>query len=237
MPDGYIYGPVSCRLCFHSAEQTLALRDWRLRNNPGYYGSSDPEILILVFSKGANQNRASDQGNFDEIAFAGARQRLKTVLETLKIMPSDRSIDDLMTGYEKQFGVASLVRCGLGKMKDGMCKTSGDVIPSAFTNAPTLSVIQRCARAFLKKLPERIKLVVLLGTGDNYISKTQSLFSELYPDYSSVNPVAFRADGALWVYAAHPSPGNGHLGSWAAAGMDNPSGRKRILALQALENA
>lgn len=237
MLDGYQHGPQECRLCFPSNESTLAVGDWRLQNNPGYYGSSNPEILVLGFSKGANQNKVASRGDFDKIAFAGARHRLKTVLETLKIMPVDRGIDALMTAKEPSFGVASLVRCSFCKMKNGVCKTSGDVIPSAFTNAATLAVIQRCATTFLGKLPSRVRLVVLLGTADSYINKTRAIFSKLYADFTSVNPAAFRAGGALWVYAAHPSPGNGHFDAWVSAEVGNPSGQKRIHALAALKDA
>ena len=237
MSDGYIHGPIQCRACYSGSEPTLVLGDWRLHNNPGYYGSSDPEILVLGFSKGANQNKVAEEGNFDKIAFAKARHRLKAVLETLNVMPSDRGIDALMTVRESKFGVASLVRCSFCKMKGRTCKTSGDVIPSAFTNTSTLPIIQRCAATFLGKLPKRVKLVVLLGTGDSYITKTKAIFSKLYSDYSTINPVAFRAGGALWLYAAHPSPGNGHFDSWVSAGTENPSGQKRIFALQALSHA
>jgi hypothetical protein len=199
--------------------------------------SADPEIIVLGFSKGANQNKVAQQGNFDKVAFANARHRLQAVLKTLKIMPSDRSIDALMTAQEKEFGVASLVRCSFCKMKDGVCKTSGDVIPSAFSNVSTLKIIERCASTFLVKLPKKVKLVVLLGTSDSYIKKTKQIFSGLYSDFSPINDCAFRAGGTLWVYAAHPSPGNGHFDSWVSAGIDNPSGKKRDLALKALGHA
>jgi hypothetical protein len=234
MAEGYTHGPQQCRACFRSTEETLILDDWRLQNNPGYYGSKDPEIIVLGFSKGANQNKVALQGDFDNVAFAKARNRLKSVLETLNVMPKNRSIDSLMTAKEDEFGVASLVRCSFGKMKNGICKTSGDVIPSAFTNKATLAIIQRCSSKFLGKLPSRVRLVILLGTSDSYITKTKSIFSALYDDYLSINACAFRAGGALWVYAAHPSPGNGHFDSWLSAGLDNSSGQKRILALQAL---
>ena len=147
--EGYIHGPQSCRACFVGQEETLAIGDWRLQNNPGYYGSADPEIIVLGFSKGANQNKVAQQGNFDKVAFANARHRLQDVLKTLKIMPSNRGIDSIMTGQEKEFGVASLVRCSFCKMKNGVCKTSGDVIPSAFSNSSTLKIIERCARISL----------------------------------------------------------------------------------------
>lgn len=235
MSIGYAHGPGNCRKCFTDSESTLALGDWRLVNNPGYYGSSDPEILVLGFSKGANQNRVAAKGNFDEIAFAKARHRLTAVLDALKVMPADRGIDDLMTAREKKFGIASLVRCSFCKMKGGTCKTSGDVIPSAFTNVSTLEIIQRCTSTFLGNLSTSVRLVILLGTQEAYINKTKLAFMEIYPDFRSLNPVAFRGGGALWIYAAHPSPGNGHFESWISSGKDNPSGRKRIAALEALD--
>jgi len=234
LTQGYIHGPQNCRACFDSENETLILGDWRLQNNPGYYGSTNPEIIVLGFSKGANQNKVAQLGNFDKVAFANARHRLQAVLQTLKIMPFDRNIDSLMTAQEKEFGVASLVRCSFCKMKNGVCKTSGDVIPSAFSNVSTLKIIERCASTFLAKLPKTVKLVVLLGTSDSYIKKTNQIFSRLYSDFSSINDCAFHAGGALWIYAAHPSPGNGHFDSWVSAGIENSSGKKRDLALRAL---
>ncbi len=232
--ERYVHGPIQCRLCFNGAERTLELGDWRLHNNPGYYGSTNPRVLVLGFSKGANQNRVAEDGDFDKIAFAKARHRLQSILEVLKFMPSDRDIDHLMTAKEREFGVASLVRCSFYKIKNGECKTSGDVIPSAFSNASTLAIIQRCASTFLQRLPEGVKLVLLLGTADRYIKKTRAIFGKLYPDFSSVNPVAFRAGGALWLYVAHPSPGNGHFDAWLSGGAENPSAQKRSLAQAAL---
>lgn len=237
MSTAYAHGPKQCRLCFSSTEATLSLGDWRLHNNPGYYGSSTPSTLVLGFSKGATQNRAAEAGNFDKVAFAGARHRLETVLAVLGLMPRDRSIDDLMTAREREFGVASLVRCSFCKMKGGECNTSGDVIPSAFTNADTVRIIERCAATHLKTLPPSVRRVVLLGTADAYIKKTKAIFSGMYANFSSVNEVAFRAGGALWVYAAHPSPGNGHFESWASGAQANASARKRMLAQRALADA
>lgn len=237
MSSPYSHGPQQCRLCFNNTETKLSLGDWRLQNNPGYYGSSAPSTLVLGFSKGANQNRAATAGDFDKVAFAGARHRLQTVLTVLGLMPSDRSIDHLMTGRERDFGVASLVRCSFCKMKNGECKTSGDVIPSAFTNPVTLNIIQRCTTTHLRALPPTVKRVLLLGTADAYIKKTKAILSRLYTDSSPVNEVAFRAGGVLWVYVAHPSPGNGHFESWVSGEPENPSARKRALAQLALADA
>ena len=112
-------------------------------------------------------------------------------------------------------------------MKNGECKTSGDVIPSAFTDADTLAIIERCVATHLKTLPPSVKRVVLLGTADAYIKKTRTIFGRLYSNYTQVNEAAFRAGDALWVYAAHPSPGNGHFESWISGPPENVSARKR----------
>src|SRR5579859_3630689 len=134
-----------------------------------------------------------------------------------------------MTAQEREFGFASLVRCSL----DNRNKTSG-IIPSALANPSIRTIIKRCAGTFLGQIPASVRLVVLLGTTDVSIAKTQALFSVLFSNYSNINQVAFRAGSALWVYATHPSGGNGHFEEWISGGNDTPSGRKRILALEAL---
>lgn len=234
MTQGYSHGPISCRTCYLGSETVMELGDWRLHNNPGYYGSSSPEILVLGFSKGANQNKTAERGDFDKVAFAKARHRLQEVLEVLGIMPRDKSIDALMTATEKTFGVASLVRCSFCKMKQGSCKTSGDVIPSSFANSATLKIIETCSKKYLGALPGSTKLVVLLGTSETYIKKTKELIQRLYNDFNPVNHVSFFAGGALWLYATHPSPGNGYFRAWVDKGVEDQSGNKRILAQQAL---
>lgn len=234
MTQGYSHGSLSCRDCFTGKEAIMKFGDWRLHNNPGYYGSSSPEILVLGFSKGANQNKTAAEGNFDKIAFAKARHRLQEVLETLGIMPRNRGIDDLMTAKEKTFGVASLVRCSFCKIKDGSCKTSGDVIPSSFTNKATLKIIETCSKKYLGILPSSTRLVVLLGTSETYIKKTKGMIQRLHIDFKPVNHVSFFTGRALWLYATHPSPGNGYFKAWVNKGADDQSGNKRILAQQAL---
>jgi hypothetical protein len=231
----YLHGKTTCRDCFTGSEQIMHFGDWRLHNNPGYYGSSSPEILILGFSKGANQNKVAETGDFDRVAFANARQRLQEILENLSLMPKDRHIDALMTANEKTFGVASLVRCSFGKMVDGKCLTSGTVIPSSFTNTSTLKVIEHCADKFLGTLPQCVRVVVLLGTSDTYIKKTTALIKRLHSNsFKPINDVSFLANGALWIYATHPSPGNGHFTSWTNNDYNDRAGKKRILAQEAL---
>ena len=156
-------------------------------------------------------------------------------LETHGLMPSDRGIDHLISAEETEFGFASLVRCSLCRMDGGRCTTSGDVIASAFRSAGTRSIIKRCAGTYLGRLPASLKRVLLLGTADGYVANAMSIVSELYGDFAPVNEVAFRAGGAMWLFAAHPSPGNGHFQARVSGEADKAPGRKRVLAPRSTE--
>lgn len=234
MVKSFTHGPNDCRFCFPSQSNTLEIGDWKLTNNPGYYGAKEPTILILGFSKGANQNKAAELGDFDKIAFSGARHRLQKILETFGIMPKDRDIHHLMTAREVSFGVASLVRCSFCKLKNGRWVTSGDVIPSAFSNNSTRGIIESCAKTFLSDLPRNTRMVILLGTADSYIRSTKEIFRKIYSDFRELNQVSFMAGNALWVYAAHPSPGNGHFESWVSHDPGNSSGKKCLEAMETI---
>jgi hypothetical protein len=207
--------------------------DWVLRTNPGYWGSTNPEVVVLGFSKGANQIRAAISGDFDGIAFAGARPRLKQVLTTLGLLAHDEDIDQALTASGRKLGVASLLRCGLSREVGGKLKTSGDVIKRAVKDSWARQTISRCIRHHLPQLPLSVRKVVLLGNDDDYVDAVKSMVSEAFADYREVNRMAFRARGITWVFAAHPSPLNGHFPRWIA-GEEDVQGHKCQLACVAL---
>jgi hypothetical protein len=231
---GYTHGWIDCRQCFTDEKDTQSVGDFLLLNNPGYSGSSTPSVLVLGFSKGATQIESARQADFDQVAFAGMRARLQKILTRLDLMPEDRDIDELMTAKEKVFGFTSLVRCSLCKMKGEACLTSGAVVTASFTASHTYRIIQRCAMTFLTHPPESLQQVILLGTNKVYIEKTKHLFVQLFPDFESINPVAFRVRGAIWVYVAHPSKANGCFQAWMDAEAIRPSGKKCRLAIEGL---
>lgn len=51
-----------CRACHAPGLDVRVVGDWHLRANPGYWGSSAPETLVLGFSKGATQIGAANLG-------------------------------------------------------------------------------------------------------------------------------------------------------------------------------
>lgn len=128
----YSHGWQPCRACHLANTEVTQAGDWQMRANPRYWGSANPRVLILGFSKGANQIAAASSGSFDAVAFARARPRLKQVLDALGIDLGGQSIDSALTAAGgDRFCAASLVRCGLSKMVDGKLKTSGALMTRA----------------------------------------------------------------------------------------------------------
>lgn len=210
---------------------------WHLRANPGYWGASAPKVLVLGFSKGATQLTAAASGDFDGVAFAGMRSRLKQVLETLGLDLGGQSIDEALSAGSRVLGAASLIRCGLSFERDGKLETSGTIMPKAANAAFTRQVMRTCVAKHLDPLPTSVESVVLLGTTDAYIKGVKSLMHAHFGDYREINEVAFAAQGRTWVFVAHPSPANGEFKQWLAGDPSSASGRKQRLAVQALGTA
>lgn len=230
------HGWQACRAC-HAPGQDLHIEnEWHLRANPGYWGSSSPKILVLGFSKGANQIAAAASGDFDGVAFVKMRLRLQQVLDTLGIDLEGQTIDQALSAEGRVLGAASLIRCGLSLMKDGKLVTSGTIMPMAARSPFTRHVMATCVSHHLYPLPVSVQTVVLLGTTDAYVKSVKDLMRGRFSDYRDINHVVFSAQGRLWVFAAHPSPANGEFGNWLSGDASTASGRKRLLALQALGN-
>jgi hypothetical protein len=85
LPHGKIY----CHDCFKgSRSQIKPHPKWLLRNDPGAWGSQQPAILILGFSKGATQTDIYQHGSFDDIAFGGVQTRcnLTNILHSVNLL-------------------------------------------------------------------------------------------------------------------------------------------------------
>ncbi|MBB3277332.1 hypothetical protein [Pseudoxanthomonas sp. OG2] len=228
------HGWQPCRACHQAGQEVRVEGDWHLRANPGYWGAQAPKVLVLGFSKGATQIAAAVGGQFDAVAFAGMRPRLKAVLDGLGLDLNGQSIDEALSASGRVLGAASLIRCGLSVMEQGQLKSSGTIMPKAAKAAFPLQAMKMCIGRHLKPLPESVETVVMLGTTDAYVKGVKGLMREQFPDYQDFNDVAFRAQGRTWVFASHPSGANGTFGEWVAGDGSTESGRKRLLALAAL---
>ncbi len=228
------HGWQPCRACHQAGEDVRIEGDWHLRANPGYWGAPAPRVLVLGFSKGATQIAAAAGGQFDAVAFAGMRPRLKAVLDGLGLDLDGQTIDQALTASGRVLGAASLIRCGLSVMENGQLRSSGTIMPKAAKAPFPLQAMKTCIGRHLNPLPESVETVVMLGTADAYLKGVKGLMREQFSDYQDINDVAFRAQGRTWVFASHPSGANGTFGEWVAGDGSTESGRKRLLALAAL---
>jgi hypothetical protein len=238
------HGPIVCRKCWptNHVGNEFTTSDQRIRivNDPGAWGSQDPAILVLGISKGFTQAREFADGEFDSVPFKNCRPRLRDVLAAVGLMNSDADIDNCMTSSEMDFAWGSVVRCSLSGRKTSEREFSAgtpDVLP-AFKHNEAAPFLRGCMREYLMNLPDRTRTVVLLGNGDRYVDTIAHELQRMYgSQYSRLNYVAHKTGDRVWVHVAHPSPGNGHFGTFIDGAIDTTQGLKRKLAQDALSVA
>lgn len=234
------HGPITCRCCFVGTEADSQMRGkWKVVNDPGAWGSGDPEIVLLGFSKGFTQADAYRTRPFDDVPFRDMRARLTAALQAVHILEQNETVDEKMRASERRIAFGSLVRCSLSRLNDksGRMECTGQVMPKAFSEE-VAPVVRRCAETYLRGLPSRTKLVLMLGTTDEYIRCCKQLIKSLYGDqFRDVNEVGYRTDQVHWVHISHPSRSNGHHSDWVSGTPDTKTGNKRLLAEKVIQSS
>jgi hypothetical protein len=211
------HGPISCTSCFPHGfvpSGSLVADGWRIDNNPGYWGSSEPEVLVLGFSKGANQSRSMP---FDQVAFNNARSNLREILTALRIVGPADDIDACFTSAGTKLGFASIIRCGLGmEIEPGKYATSGDVVRTAVSpGSPVRKFFDNCTRRFLGALPKSVITVVFLGLDRPYVEAVYERMKELHPSIRRLSELAYSTEMTTFVHVVHPSPlATSHRQNW-----------------------
>jgi hypothetical protein len=226
------HGRLACRRCFADDCDTQILSKWQIVNDPGAWGSANPEIVVLGFSKGFTQANAYRSGRFEDIPFKDMRPRLTEALIAIGVLKSTEKVGEKMVASELRFAFGSLVRCSLSRMnqKTGRLECTGQVMPKAFVEEVS-GIVRRCAETFLVNLPPSARLVLMLGTTDSYIRGCKSLIKSIYgKDYTELNEVGYRTGRLCWAHISHPSPLNGHHGNWLDGRASTKPGQKRKLA-------
>ncbi len=225
------HGPVNCNYCFPAGSApgcTVEFGGWRVANNPGYWGATEPEILVLGFSKGANQRSTLA---FDQIAFHNARGNLAEILTALDMLAPDADINVCFSAAEKKLGFASVVRCGLGKEAEqsGKYATSGDVVRAAIAGgSPVRRFFDACTEQFLKVLPPSLRVVVFLGLDEPYVEAIFQRMSELHPNVRRVSDLAYATNSVTFVHVIHPSPlATSHRQAWLLNGSGGLADKRR----------
>jgi len=229
------HGPIACRRCFTDAAPQRDLGPWRVVNDPGAWGSSAPEILVLGFSKGFTQAALARTGRFEDIPFAKMRPRLTEVLRVLGVLGPDETVDARMVASERRLAFGSLVRCSLSRLNEasGKRECTGPIMTKAFAEAQAAPIVRRCAETHLQQLPASVRLVLMLGTGDAYIEGCRGVVRSLHgPRFAPLNPVAYRTGTTVWVHVSHPSGMNGYHSAWMRGDPAEKQGQKRLLAMK-----
>ena len=229
------HGRIACRRCFASDEQSQTVGKWRMVNDPAAWGSANPTVLLLGFSKGFTQADAFRTRRFEDVPFKDMRTRLTEELQLLGIIGKSETVDQKMVSTEIEIGFGSFVRCSLSRINTkGKLVCSGEVMPKAFSEEIMVHV-ETCARTYLARLPATVKLVLLLGTTDTYMKGCRSIIQSLYGDgFAQINDVSYRTGDIVWVHVSHASRMNGHHSTWMSGDSSTKPGQKRNLAMDAI---
>lgn len=253
MKDLPAHGRLNCRDCFQTSETVITPHPkWKLRNDPGAWGSTNPSIMVVGFSKGTTQSNIYATGTFDDVAFGGekTRRNLTNILRKAKLLSDSEISDDKIKATEQHFSFTSLVRCSCARIdekeskKNGrdVYKTSGELIVKSFSEIP--DIIDKCSQKYLSNLPNSVKLVCFLGVTDTYIKKCKKVIRSLYPSgFNEIDAVTYKTQNFLCVHLTHPSKGNGTIDAWLntdltdskASNRKKASARKREMAIKSIE--
>jgi hypothetical protein len=219
--NSYEHGPQPCRRCFTenlawNSPETQKFEagrngQWKLRANPGYWGSPNPEILVLGFSKGPSQNVLIDSGiPFEQVPFNDdhrqMRPNLRQLLQVVGLIDERTDFDRLFEPSERRFGFASLIRCSVtiwdGKDWKG---AEGNILGRTIAARPRF--VSECAMTHLKgRIPDSVRLIVMLGANKTYVPNVMKLLGGRSFEGNAGISYAYSALGRTVVHVPHPSP-------------------------------
>lgn len=229
------HGRIACARCFAGradwGRSAIEENGWILENNPMAWGSSDPEILVLGFSKGVRQSGLNLSMPFEEIAFAGMRGRLAECLASLGLLPTDRPFDHLFRASEPAFAFGSLIRCSVSHLPAGSDKPSksGEIIKALANRREGTDWVGNCVAAFLRDLPPRLRLVVLMSNEGDYVEACFERIGRVRPALRRINEVAYADDRVMFVHIAHCSGTSvSHQQKWVARAAGRQGDKARL---------
>lgn len=214
------HGRVSCNKCFKSKpvfNQTESIEgDWKITYNPLAWGNTEPEIVVLGFSKGPNAKTALKTKKHDEVAYDGGRQNVGKILAHIGLIDgcstSDdfrHRIDELIAEKNGRFHFSSLIRCTVEQFdqKNGKWSASGGGMLDKFVATQFgAAVTQNCVEQFLSNLPASTKLIVMFGMGSkmNYVQASFNIFKQVIAgDWEKINDVAYTNGRLTVVHVEH----------------------------------
>lgn len=221
------HGRVECAFCHcsqpYAFDVTRTKRNgWRISNNPLAWGNSEPEIVVLGFSKGPTQAGALGNAPHDQIAFRGGRTNLAKILHHVGLLPRPdaKLVDQAIADRSGRFHFASLIRCTVERFdekKNDWTGTGGGMLDRFVAGDFGRSVLTACAKRFLAETPKRTKPIVMLGmgTGGNYVAACRRAFGHVrHRLWRTVNDVTYTDGEVVVVHTEHFAAQGALLPNW-----------------------
>lgn len=241
------HGRVDCSRCFGTCgrvdfdETRRTEQGWRITANPLAWGSEEPEIIVLGFSKGPTQVGALGRTPHDQIAYKGGRKNIGKILRRIGLLDQKpgESLEDAVSreiaDRSGRFHFGSLIRCTVEREQEGKWKGTGGGMLDRFVASPLgREVAGNCTSRFLSTLPGRTKLIVMLGlgTGLGYVRECLSLYQKARPgNWRRINEVSYTDGKVVVVHVEHFKSQGPLIPQWLGE-KGHPRGRYAELAEQ-----
>lgn len=217
---------------------------WRITNNPLAWGNHNPKVIVLGFSKGPTQIGALRNSDHDSIAYKGGRTNVAKILHHVGLIerPDAAIVDRLLSERSGDFHFGSLIRCTVERFdpSSGSWKGTGGGMLDRFLQTDFgRRVAAACTERFLVDLPERTRLVLMMGMGTagNYIKACQRLLESARPGpWRSLHDVAYTDGKIVVVHTEHFASQGALIPNWLG-GVAHERGRLGLLAREAVQFA
>lgn len=224
-------GRIDCTRCYGCANAQFDITrreadSWRITANPLAWGNSNPEIIVLGFSKGPTQAGALARTRHDEIAYKGSRGNVGKILAHVGLLDASgatdlaRAVDRLITDQHGRFHFGSLIRCTVERFdeKSQNWKGSGGGMLDKFVAAGFgKEVAANCVKEYLGSLPSKTKLIVMFGLGSkqNYVREANRLFKAARPgNWRWINEIAYTDGEVTVVHVEHFASQGALIPNW-----------------------
>jgi hypothetical protein len=160
-------------------------------------------------------------------------------MQALSLLDSEDHVGKHINANEKNFHFASLFRCSVSMYdpkKGDYSKSGGGILEKFLQAVETREIAHNCTENYVKNLPSRTRLVVLLGNSDKYVDGCKSLAERLYPNVRWLNRVAYTDGSVTWVHCIHAAAQGNHVPRWLSGG-ESAIGRKLRPAQEAVEQS
>lgn len=245
-------GRITCSNCFKNKTPTFDItietsENWRIKSNPLAWGNTEPEVVVLGFSKGPTQAGALAKSPHDDIAYKGSRLNVAKIMAHVGLVEQGTDtqlrhrIDNLISDATGKFHFGSLIRCKVEQYDEKTSKwgaSGGGMLDKFVATDFGQTVTNNCTSQFLNKLPASTKLVLMFGMGtkQNYVKEAHKLFQKARGgQWKWVNEVAYTDGKITVVHVEHFASQGALIPNWLGIN-DHPRSRLGALSRLAVKN-